>query len=119
MGKKIAGTCYVKVDGEQLSLNGSLSIRMNEVTREAIMGSTGLAGFSEVASAPTISGTFNITPDFPLQTLMSQTDMTVTAECANGMTFTLSGAFVSGDTDFAPNDGTATLTFTGEKGNWS
>ena len=116
---RIAGTCYVKVNSEQLSLNGSLTCTMNSVTREAIMGSTGVAGFSETPVAPSISGTFNVGPDFPLDTLMSQTDMTVTAELANGMVFTLSDAFVSGDVSYSPSDGTVSITFTGSRGNWS
>ena len=55
MAKAIAGACYIKVDGEQLSVNGSVSCLANTVTREAIMGSTGVAGFSETPVAPTIS----------------------------------------------------------------
>lgn len=117
--KSIAGTCYVKVDGEQLSLSGSLTCSMTETVREAVMGSLGVAGYSETPIAPTISGTFNVTSDFPMDSLLNNTDMTVTAECANGMVFTLSGAFVSGEVSYSPNDGTVQLTFTGEKGNWS
>lgn len=119
MAKSIAGTCYVKVDGEQLSLNGSLSCTMNTVVREAILGSNGVAGFSENPVAPTISGTFNVPKDFPVERLMSSTAMTVTAELANGMVFTLSDAFVSGEVSFSPNDGTVALTFTGVRGNWA
>lgn len=119
MSKSISGICYVKVDGEQLSLNGSLSCSMTETVREAVMGSLGVAGYSETPVAPTISGTFNVTDDFPLDTILNNTNMTVTAECANGMVFTLSGAFVSGEISYSPSDGTVQLTFTGEKGNWS
>lgn len=116
---RISGICYIKVNGEQLSLNGSLTCTMNTVTREAVMGSTGVAGFSETPVAPTISGTFNVGSDFPIDTLMQTTDMTVTAELANGMVFTLSEAFVSGEAQYSPSDGTVSLTFTGVKGNWS
>ena len=43
MAKGIAGTCYLKVDGEQLSVSSnSISIQSAEVKREAVMGSTGL-----------------------------------------------------------------------------
>ena len=119
MAKSIAGTCYVKVDGEQLSLNGSLACSMNTVTREAVMGSTGVAGYSETPVAPTVSGTFNVTEEFPIERLMESTAMTVTAELANGMVFTLSDAFVSGEASFSPNDGTVSLTFTGVRGNWA
>ena len=119
MSKRIAGTCYVKVDGEQLSLSGSLSCSMNTVVREAQMGSTGVAGYSENPVAPTISGTFNFMEEFPIEKLMEQTSMTVTAELANGKVFTLSEAFVSGEVQASPNDGTVSITFTGVRGNWA
>lgn len=119
MAKTIAGICYIKVDGEQLSLSGSLSISMAEVTREAVMGSLGVAGCSETPVAPSLTGTFNVDEAFPISALLNNTNMTVTAECANGMVFTLSGAFVSGEVSYTPGEGTVQLTFTGEKGNWS
>lgn len=103
MAKGIAGTCYLKVDGEQLSVSSnSISIQSAEVKREAVMGSTGLAGYSEEAVAPTISGTFN-----------------VTAELVTGKVYTLSDAFVSGDVSYKTGEGTIELTFTGVKGAWS
>lgn len=68
MAKGIAGTCYLKVDGEQLSVSSnSISIQSAEVKREAVMGSTGLAGYSEEAVAPTISGTFKCYGGFPAE----------------------------------------------------
>jgi hypothetical protein len=79
MARTIAGICYVKVDGEQLSLSGNLSISMAEVTREAVMGSLGVAGCSETPVAPTITGTFNVDEKFPIDTLLRNTNMTVTA----------------------------------------
>lgn len=40
MGKRLAGTCYFKVDGQQLELQGNLEFPMAKVTRET-MASTG------------------------------------------------------------------------------
>ena len=36
MGKKVAGTCYIKVDGEQLELQGNLEFQANKVSRETL-----------------------------------------------------------------------------------
>ena len=36
MSKRIAGTCFVKVDGEVLLLKGSMQVTGGNVTREAI-----------------------------------------------------------------------------------
>ena len=118
MAKRIAGTCYVKVNGEQLSLNGSMTCTMSDVNREAVLGSNGVAGYSESPVAPSIIGTFNVTTDFPLETLMDTTDMTVTAELANGMVYTISDAFVSGETNYSASDGNISLTFVGMRGSW-
>lgn len=120
MAKGIAGTCYLKVDGEQLSVSSnSITIQSAEVKREAVMGSTGLAGYSEEAVAPSITCTFNVPADFPWKKLLNGTDLTVTAELVTGKVYTLSGAFVSGDVSYKPGDGTTELTFVGETGSWS
>ena len=37
MGKRLAGTCYFKVDGQQLELQGNLEFPMAKVTRETMV----------------------------------------------------------------------------------
>ena len=116
--KRIAGTCFVKVDGEQLELQGSLEVPLNDVQRTTLTSVGGsVVGYSEVAQVPYVAGTFYVTENFPLETLKSSTSMTVTAELANGMVYTLSEAYLAGDTiAFSPVDGTATLRFEGTAG---
>lgn len=116
MGKRLAGTCYVKVDGEQLELEGSLEFPITKVTRTSLLANGRVVGFQETPVAPYISGNFYVTPDFPVEKITSGEDMTVTAECANGMVYTLSGAYVSDQVNFNPNDGTMTIKFDGEDG---
>ena len=50
MAKRIAGTCYFKVNGEQLELSGNLEFPLNQVTRESKMSTLGVAGFGETAA---------------------------------------------------------------------
>ena len=119
MAKSIAGVCYVKVDGEQLALQGSLACSMSSVTREPQIATIGVVGYSETPIAPSISGTFFVPNDFPMERLMSATDMTIVAELANGKVFTLSDAFVAGEATVSASDGTTSLTFNGIKGNWA
>ena len=111
---RIAGTCYIKVDGEQLVVEGNVSFPLLNVNRETKMGSTGVAGYSETDVAPSLTLSVFVTKDFPLEKL-KQTNMTITAECANGMVYTLQGAYVVGETNFQPVEGNVTLTFNGEK----
>lgn len=116
MGKKIAGTCYVKVDGQQLELQGNLEFPMAKVTRESMSSTGGPVGFKETVNVPYIAGDFIVTADFPTSTLVESEAMTITAECANSMVYTLSDAYLVGDAAFKPVDGTVSLRFEGLDG---
>lgn len=118
MGKRIAGTCFVKVDGEQLEVKGSLEIPLMNKTRETVMSTTGPAGFKETATAPYVKLTAIFGPDFPMEKLTEGTDMTITSELANGKVHTLSGAYVVGETPTKAEDGEIDLEFNGIKGVW-
>jgi hypothetical protein len=118
MAKRIAGTCYVKVDGEQLEVKGGLEIAGMPFVREAVMHSAGLAGFKETPRVPSVKLTVIVGENFPLKKLLDGTDMTITSELANGMVHTLSGAFVVGEPDVKAEDGEMDLEFNGKKGIW-
>lgn len=115
---RVAGTCYFKVDGEQLELKGSLECPITDKTLEAVSGLTGVAGYKEIHRVPFIKGAFIFTPSFPLEKLNEGRDMTVTAELANGKVYTLSGAFLVGDPSAKGDDGEVELEFNGVKGIW-
>ena len=59
------------------------------------------------------------TPDFPVNTLRTNTTLTVTAELANGVVYTLSNAFVRGEPKVKPVEGTIEVEFSGSQGQWS
>ena len=44
MGKKLAGTCFVKVNGNQLELEGNVEFPLCDVQRETMLSTTGVAG---------------------------------------------------------------------------
>lgn len=116
MGKRLAGTCYFKVDGQQLELQGNLEFPMTTVSRETLLSTGGPVGYKETLGAPYIQGDFIVTTDFPVDLLMESESMTITAECANGMVYTLSDAWLVGDAAYKPVDGTITLKFEGLDG---
>ena len=118
MAKRIAGTCYIKVDGTQLEIKGGLEIPIAEVSRETIMGASGPAGFKETAIVPSVKFTGIFTADFPIAKLVSGTDMTITSELANGKVHTLSGAYLVGEATAKVEDGEIDLEFNGSKGIW-
>ena len=116
----IGGTCHITVDGQELSVEGSLSIPVNNVSKTAVVASGRVLGYTTKTVAPSLTGSFYVENDFPLQKIIEASDMTVIAEFANGWKYTLSNAFLSGDSiNFTPEDGKITLTFTGLNGDWS
>ncbi len=119
MGKKVAGTCYIKVDGEQLELQGNLEFQANKVSRETVKSTGGVVGFKETVETPYISGDFIVTADFPITKITDSESMTITAECANGMVYTLSDAYLVDNAAFKPVDGTMSLKFEGTNGEFA
>jgi hypothetical protein len=118
MAKRIAGTCYVKVDGEQLEVKGGLEISAMDTVRETVMHSAGPAGFKETPVVPSVKLTVIVGEKFPLKKLQDGTDMTITSELANGMVHTLSGAYMVGEPSIKAEDGEMDLEFNGKKGIW-
>jgi hypothetical protein len=116
MGQKVAGTVYLKVDGQQLVITGGVECPIGNVIRETIEGAPGY--FSERDRAPYVNVEAVHTPDFPIDTVTNGTDMTVQAEFRNGKTFVLTGAYLVGEPASAGDDGKITLEFHGVTGVW-
>ncbi|AOK40840.1 phage tail tube protein [Burkholderia vietnamiensis] len=114
MGKKTAGTCYVKVAGKQLEITGGVECPLSDTERETIKPGF----FSEKEKAPYVKVDALFTPDFPIDTVMKGTNMTVTVEFANSRVYVLSGAYVVSGASTTGDDGKTPLTFEGRKGSW-
>lgn len=117
-GPRIAGICYIKVDGEQLEVKGGIECPISSNIKETQMGANGPAGYSEMAQRPYIKGSFFFNANFPIETLAAGNDMTVTAELANGKTYVLSEAWLEGEVPAKNDDGTVDLEFSGMMGQW-
>lgn len=115
---KLSGACYVTVDGQSLSLQGALTAPINSVVRETVLGSAGVAGFRETPVTPHVTGTFYFDKNFPLELLQRGEDMTIVAQCGNGRTYVLSGAYLTEEQEYNADDGTVTLRFDGMHGDW-
>ena len=116
MAARIAGTSYIKVDGQQLEISGGHEVPLMSVKREAVMGVAGVSGVKEVAIKPSTKIKANVPRNFPVELLRSATDMTVTSELANGMVYTVAGAWVEGEPMINSEDGTIDLEFGGMRG---
>ena len=111
---KVAGTAYVKVDGQQIALRGNFKIKPSNVVRESITGLDGYHGFKET---PTVTGfTMDVTdrPEVSVQKLAKLEDVTVTVNLINGKTYVLRNAVQIGEIEISADDGMFTLTFEGK-----
>lgn len=118
MGKRVAGICYIKVDGQQLEVKGGVECALAPTKKEAVMGLNGVAGYKETAERPYIKLSAILVPGFPIATLVTGKDMTITAELANGNIYTLSGAWMEGEAAAKADDGEVELEFSGTRGVW-
>lgn len=114
MGQKVAGTCYIKVDGVQLVLTGGGEAPLSDKKRETVV--TGY--FKEEDLPPYLKFTAVLTPDFPRKKLVDGTDMTVTCEFKNDTVYVLSGGYLVDEPSANGDDGTIELQFDGNKGVW-
>ena len=114
MGQKVAGTCYVKIDGTQLTLKGGVEAPLMDKTRETIVPGY----YKEEDKAPWLKFYAVHTPNFPLKALTEGTNMTITAELKNGKVYTLSGAYLVDQPSSNGEEGTIEMQFDGIKGVW-
>lgn len=114
MGQKIAGTCYIKADGMQFEVTGSVEVSLYAVKRESV-----LPGFyKEEELTPYVKLEALFTRDFSIDTLSNSVEMTVTAELANGKNYVLTGAYLVGDNAAKVDEGKLSLEFNDKKGIW-
>lgn len=114
MGQKVAGTCYIKIDGEQIVITGGVECPLSKVKRETIMPGY----FKEEDLAPFISVDALKTPGFPFQKIAEGQNMTITAEFKDGSSYVLSGAYAVDEIKVTGDDGKVSLKFEGVSGDW-
>lgn len=111
--KRIAGTAYLKRDGLQYALRGTLTISPLRVTRSGVAGLDGVHGFKEEARVPYIEAEVTKDETLSLKALEGVTDSTVTAECGDGTVYVLASAWQAGDLDFNAAEGSVSIRFEG------
>ena len=115
---RIAGTCYFKIDGQQLSMTGGIEVPMNTKVNDDVIGLDGSVDRKETHRSPYIKGTFKVPKDFPVNKVTTSDQMTITAELANDQVYVLSSAWLHGEANRNAEEGTADLEFHGEEGDY-
>ncbi|MCO7594272.1 MULTISPECIES: phage tail tube protein [Pseudomonas] len=114
MGKKVAGTVYIKADGTQFTVTGGAEAPLSDKKRESVAPGY----FKEEDLVPYVAVTVVDDPDLPIAQIMAATDATVTVDFGNGRTYVLSGGYVVDEPAAKGDDGTIDLKWEGTKGVW-
>lgn len=114
MGVRIAGTAFLKVNGEQYPLRGNFTVSPSAVERAGIAGQDRVHGYSELPRVPFIEGDVSLVPELSTEDVEAVTDATVTAELANGKTYVLRNAWCKSALELNTHDGMVRVRFEGE-----
>ncbi len=114
MGVAVAGTAFLKVDGDQYPLKGSFTVSPSAVERSGIAGQDYVHGYAEVPRVPFIEGDISSRPEISLEDLELVRNATVTAELINGKTYVLRNAWCRSAIELNTRDGQFRARFEGE-----
>lgn len=112
----IAGTAYLKVDGEMYPLKGNLTVSISPVERNGIAGQDYVHGYQELPRVPFIEGDVSTLPEVSTEFLESVIDATITAELVNGRVYVLRNAWTKGPIEINTPDGQFRIRFEGVSG---
>lgn len=83
---RLAGVCYLTVDGANYMMAGEFSYKVSGVTRETLKGQDGVHGYSEMPVQGYVGGTLRDSGGLSMAALNAMTSVTVVLELANGKT---------------------------------
>lgn len=93
----IAGTAYLKINGETKTLGGSWSVSPTTTVKTGSTGLSGYTGYTEAPRVPYMEGSLVDTGGLSIKELEKITDATITVELVNGKTFVGQEMFVAGE----------------------
>ena len=105
MAQRIAGIAFLTVAGTQLALRGNFTVSPSPVERTMLAGQDGVHGYQELPRVPYIEGDLSTMPGFYLEDLIAEVDVTVVAQLANNMQYTLTGGTCKGGFENNTRDG--------------
>lgn len=108
---RIAGIAFVKADGAQFSVAGTITSSPFDLEREMLVGASGVAGNKEMPRVPFIEIEIFDDADTDLIALHALTNSTVQVELANGDVHVYRNAVSITPPEVNPIDGTTTMRF--------
>lgn len=113
MSVAIAGTAFLKVDGNMYPLRGNFTVSPSPAARAGIAGQDYVHGYTETPRVPFIEGDLSSRPEVSLEDLQRVVDATVTAELINGKVYVLREAWYASPSDLNASEGSLRVRFEG------
>jgi len=113
MAQRIAGIAFMKVDGALYPLRGNFTVSPSALERTGIAGQDYVHGYSELPRVPYIEGDVSLDPALSMETVEAATNVTVTAELANGKVYVLREAWCKSALELNTREGQARVRFEG------
>jgi hypothetical protein len=105
MSQRIAGIATLWVGGTLQFLRGNFTVSPSPVERTMIAGQDSVHGYQELPRVPYIEADLSTMPGRLLSDIDGMTDVTVTAQLANGMVYSLQGATCKAGLEANTRDG--------------
>jgi hypothetical protein len=113
VAQRFAGIAFLMIDGNQLPLRGNFTVSPSPLERTMIAGQDGVHGYQELPRVPYIEGDISMMPGISLEEILLQVDVTVVAQLANQMQYSLTGATVKGAFEENTRDGQVRIRWEG------
>jgi hypothetical protein len=113
VAQRFAGIAFLMIDGNQLPLRGNFTVSPSPLERTMIAGQDGVHGYQELPRVPYIEGDISMMPGISLEDILLQVDVTVVAQLANQMQYSLTGATVKGGFEENTRDGQVRIRWEG------
>lgn len=112
------GRAFVKADGQQIFIKGSVKLTPEQFSNEAVSGINGLAGFKQNYQPAELEFESVARKDFDLEALQKSDDMAITLELLDGRQYSITGARLVEAVSVDTEELTIGLKFIGSKGMW-
>lgn len=110
---RLAGVAYLSVDGQSYMVAGEITYKVSSVKRETLSGPSGVQGYSEMPIPGSISVSLRDAGSLTVANFNAMTNVTVTAELANGKTIIGSGMWTVESQEVKTGEATFDVKFEG------
>lgn len=90
---QIFGRAFITVAGKRYNTKEGASLKYGGVSREAVVGDAGVAGYQEKIEAPQVDCTIICTPDISLKEIQGIKNATISFDTDNGKSFVIVEGF--------------------------